>query len=64
MGLLPWRNFQAQHKTLPLKITTHRAAQFMSCMKDFKAPYVEYPSGNTSNVKVYIVVTQNFMQDK
>ena len=60
MVLLPRIIFQAQQHTSLLKNTTHGAVKFMSWMKDCKVTYLDYPSGNTTNVHVSILVTHKF----
>ena len=50
MVLLPWRIFHEQQYKLLLKITIHGDVQFMSWVKDFKAIYLDYPSGKSAHV--------------
>ena len=64
MGLLPWRDLQAQHQTFLFKITTHGYVPFMSWVYYFKAIYMDYPSGNPDPVQGSILVTRHCIQDQ
>ena len=62
VALNPWRIFQSKQQTLILKIPTYGDAQSKSLIQDYKAIWLDWPSGNPNNVQGYILVTQHFMQ--
>ena len=61
-GITPTGRFSGTTTDVTLKITTDVAVQFIYWVKDYKAAYMDYQSGNPYHIQGSISVTNPLIQ--